>query len=45
MAIEMNQKRIVARYEDVLFEAQGKTVSAHVEQCWKGENGESITFF
>jgi CRISPR-associated protein Cas5h len=45
LAIEMTQERVVERYRDVLFEVQGKTILTHVEKCWKGENGEHITFF
>ncbi len=45
LAVEMNSRRIVGRYEDVLFEADGKAIIGHVKQSWKGPNGENITFF
>lgn len=43
--VEMNPDRVVERYEDVLFEAQGKPVRARVKEYWQGENGECATFF
>lgn len=45
MPIVMNQDRIVEKYEDVIFEPDGKTIKAKVKTCWKLENGENIAFF
>jgi len=43
--IVMDQQRVVERYEDVIFEPQGKTIRARVKLYHKLENGENITFF
>ncbi|MBM7582843.1 CRISPR-associated protein Cas5h [Caldicoprobacter guelmensis] len=45
MAVDMKQDRIVERYEDVLFEAQGKSICAQTKVYWEVENGERIVFF
>ena len=45
IAVEMTPNRIVERYEDVLYEVEGKSLKAKVRYCWEGENGEHITFF
>lgn len=45
IAVDMNQDRVVERYEDVIYEIQGKPILADVERCWEGENGEHIIFF
>lgn len=45
IAVDMNQDRIVEKYEDVLYEIQGKSILAKVGKCWEGENGEHIIFF
>lgn len=45
MPIVMNQDRIVERYDDVLFEPDGKTIKAKVKNYWRLENGDNITFF
>lgn len=44
LAIEMDSKRVVGCYGDVLFEAQGRPILTRVKRCWKGEDG-SVTFF
>lgn len=43
--VEMNRERVVERYEDVLFEAQGKPLKVRLKECWEGEDGRCITFF
>jgi CRISPR-associated protein Cas5h len=43
--ILMNWERIVERYDDVIFEPQGKTIKAKVNTYCYLENGENITFF
>jgi len=45
MPIKMNQKRIVEKYDDVIFEPDGKTIKAKVKNYYRLENGENITFF
>lgn len=45
MPIKMNQERIVEKYDDVIFEPDGKTIKAKVKTYFKLENGENITFF
>mgnify|MGYP001180656567 CR=1 FL=1 len=45
VSVDMDQERIVERYEDVLFEAQGKPVYAQTKVYWEVENGERIVFF
>ncbi|MBI5193501.1 MAG: type I-B CRISPR-associated protein Cas5 [Nitrospirae bacterium] len=41
----MNQNRVVERYDDVIFEPDGKTIKASVNTYCKLENGENIAFF
>jgi CRISPR-associated protein Cas5h len=43
--IKMNPERIVEKYDDVIFEPDGKTIKAKVQTYYKLENGENITFF
>lgn len=45
LSVDMTPDRVVQRYEDVLFEVQGKSILAELKKCWKGDNGENITFF
>jgi len=42
---EITPERVVERYEEVLFEAQGKPIKVRVKECWEGEDGRCITFF
>lgn len=43
--IKMNQERVVEKYDDVIFEPDGKTIKAKVKEYYRLENGENITFF
>ena len=45
MPIKMNQERIIEKYDNVIFEPDGKTIKAKVKNYCKLENGENITFF
>lgn len=45
MPIKMNQDRVVNKYEDVIFDPDGKSIKAQVKIYWRLENGENITFF
>ncbi|SFP76437.1 type I-B CRISPR-associated protein Cas5b [Caldicoprobacter faecalis] len=45
ISVNMNQDRVVERYEDVIFEAQGKSIYARTKVYWEVENGERIVFF
>ena len=45
MPIIMNQNRVVERYDDVIFEPDGKTIKARIKRYCKLENGENIAFF
>ncbi len=45
MPIVMNQERVVERYDDVIFEPDGKITRAEVKSYCKLENGENIAFF
>lgn len=45
MQIKMNQERIVEKYDDVIFEPDGKTIKAKVKNYYRLANGENITFF
>lgn len=45
MPIKMNQERIVEKYDDVIFEPDGKTIKAKVRNYYRLENGENIAFF
>lgn len=42
--IDMNPERVVERYEDVLFESEGKSIKLKLKRYWELENGEKITF-
>ncbi|MBC7321401.1 type I-B CRISPR-associated protein Cas5 [bacterium] len=42
--IDMNQDRVVEKYEDVLYESQGKKIYAMIESFWKGEDGTCVAF-
>lgn len=41
---EMKPERIVTRYEDVLFDIDGKSLQVNVQKYWELENGTKITF-
>lgn len=43
--LDMNGERIVEKYEDVVFEAEGNIIKANVHKYWEGSNGERIVFF
>jgi CRISPR-associated protein Cas5h len=43
--IIMKQNRMVEKYEDVIFEPDGKTIKAKLKTYFKLENGENIVFF
>lgn len=43
--IIMNPERIIEKYDDVIFEPEGKTIKAKVTTCYRLENGENIAFF
>ncbi len=43
--IIMNQDRVVEKYEDVIFEPDGKTIRAYVKTYCRLSNGENVTFF
>lgn len=43
--IVMNQDRVIEKYDDVIFESQGKTIKAQLNTYYKLENGENIAFF
>ena len=43
--IVMNQDRVVEKYEDVIFEPDGKIIKARVKTYCRLENGENIAFF
>ena len=45
MPIKMNQKRIIEKYDDVIFEPDGKTIKAKVKNYYRLANGENIAFF
>jgi len=45
MPIKMNQERVVEKYDDVIFEPNGKTIKAKVKDYCRLENRENITFF
>lgn len=45
MPIIMNKDRVVSKYEDVLFEIDGKPVKLYARRYWEGENGDCIMFF
>ncbi|MEN9979625.1 MAG: type I-B CRISPR-associated protein Cas5b [candidate division WOR-3 bacterium] len=41
----MNTDRVVERYDEVIYELDGKPIRANVRECWQLNNGELITFF
>lgn len=43
--IIMNPERRIEKYDDVIFESQGKTIKAQLNTYYKLENGENIAFF
>ena len=45
MPIVMNPERTIEKYDDVIFEPEGKTIKAKVNAYYRLENGENITFF
>jgi len=45
LPINMNQERIVEKYDNVIFEPEGKTIKAKVKSYYRLENGENIIFF
>ena len=45
MPIIMDKDRVVSKYEDVLFEIDGKPVKLCAKRYWEGENGDCIMFF
>ncbi len=45
MPIVMNPERIIEKYDDVIFESQGKTIKAKINTYCRLENGENIAFF
>jgi len=45
MPIKMNSERVIEKYDDVIFEPDGKTIKAKVTDYYRLENGENITFF
>lgn len=45
MPIVMNSERTIEKYENVIFEPNGKTIKANLHTYYKLENGENIAFF
>lgn len=45
MPIRMNPDRVVEIYDDVIYEPEGKTITAGVKNYHRLENGENIAFF
>ncbi len=45
MPIKMTPERVVEKYDEVIFEPDGKTIKAKVQVYYQLENGERITFF
>lgn len=43
--VKMNPERVVEKYEDVIFEAQGKPIKVIVNNYFKGEDGINVLFF
>lgn len=43
--VDMVKGRIVNKYQDVLFESEGKTIYADMKYFWEGQNGERVVFF
>jgi len=44
LPIEMNSERIVSRYDEVLFEANGQPLTASVSSYWTNKQGKNIVF-
>jgi len=40
----MNSNRIVERYEDVIFESQGKPIKVKVDKYYQGDDGTNVIF-
>lgn len=40
----MNSNRIVERYEDVIFESQGKSIKVKVDKYYQGDDGTNVIF-
>lgn len=45
ISVEMTGDRVVEKYEDVIFEVQGRPILARTNICWEAEDGERIIFF
>ncbi|CAG0995746.1 hypothetical protein METP3_02937 [Methanosarcinales archaeon] len=45
MPIIMNPERIIEKYDDVIFESEGKTIKAQLNAYYRLENGDNIAFF
>ncbi len=45
MPLTMTSDRVIEKYEDVIFEAQGRPIKAHVKAYWRLENDDTIVFF
>ena len=45
MPIVMNPERTIEKYDDVVFEPEGKAIKAKVNTYYRLENGENIAFF
>jgi len=45
MPMVITPKRVVEKYDDVVFEPDGKTIKAQVKTYFRLENGENIAFF
>ncbi|MGC8970987.1 MAG: type I-B CRISPR-associated protein Cas5b [bacterium] len=43
--VDMDQDRIVLKYEDILYESQGNKIIAKVKDIWEGEDGTCIYLF
>ncbi len=44
MPIDMNDERIVSRYDAILYETTGKSILARVSSCFLTEAGEGVVF-
>ncbi|MDI6618631.1 MAG: type I-B CRISPR-associated protein Cas5b [Clostridiales bacterium] len=43
--VDMDDKRVVSSYQDIIYEIDGKSIRAHVERCWEVSDNEHITLF
>lgn len=43
--VDMIKGRIVSKYQDILFESEGKSIHADMKYFWEGQNGERVVFF